>query len=486
MRVGVASRTRLPHWLTRSVARRIALLASSIATAVATVVGFVVVGVFLGDEPDAVRRQVIFVAIAGGACTVAAVALGTWFIVERKLARRLRELTESVRAAEKGKFLRRAHDASDDELGVLSRAFEHMIGQITDLSVAVIDGDRELAMTRRELKLKEALELLFELTQSLSSDPEGETEAIVRAIPARVAPSLGVGEMAILIADERGQRLTVRATHGFPEDQDPTGMTFDVREGVVGRVAETLATLYIPDTSRDERYLHYKGKRRADGSFVCVPMLSKGKLLGVFNALRPGADGFAAADVRLLESLAGAAALAIAHAQMTARLRDLATTDELTGVPNRRQLMERLAREVDRSQRGGKPLAALMLDIDLFKHINDELGHQRGDEVLRAVAQELARSVRRMDAVARYGGEEFVVLLPETAAEPAFAVAEKLRLAIEALSFPDLSVTVSIGVAVLPDHAPDADSLLGAADRALLTAKRTGRNRVVLGTVLPN
>ncbi len=461
-----------------------AVSATAIASAVSTVLGLVVVGIILRNESPEVRRHLTLVAIAGGACAVVSVAFGTWVVVERVLARRLRELTAAMRAAEQGRYVARERDPREDELGVLSRAFDHMLGQITDLSVAMIDTDRELAMTRRELKLKEALELLFELTQSLSSDVEGNAEVIVRAIPGRIAPTLGVDEMAILLADDAGQTLTVHATHGFPEGEDPNGLAFDVHEGVVGVAAATRATVYIADTSKDGRYLHYKGRHAVDGSVVCVPMIVKGKLLGVFNAQRGRVDGFSNADVRLLESLASATGLAIAHARMTTRLRDLATTDELTGVPNRRQLMERLAREVDRALRGDRPLAALMLDLDHFKAVNDGLGHQRGDEVLRAIAQEVAHGVRRMDAVGRYGGEEFVVLLPDTPVEEGLQILARLQRSLTGGLFmheqKQVFVTFSAGVtAYRPGER--IEEALERADQGLYEAKRTGKNRTCLG-----
>src|SRR5262249_7589818 len=125
----------------------------------------------------------------------------------------------------------------------------------------------------------------------------------------------------------------------------------------------------------------------------------------------------------------------------------------------------------------GRPLAALMIDLDHFKRVNDELGHPRGDEVLRAVARALAAGLPAKATLARYGGEEFCALLPETARAEAVAAAETLRAPVAGLDV-GRPLTISIGVAVFPDDAGDDGALIGAADRALLAAKRAGRDRV--------
>jgi diguanylate cyclase (GGDEF)-like protein len=155
-----------------------------------------------------------------------------------------------------------------------------------------------------------------------------------------------------------------------------------------------------------------------------------------------------------------------------------ASTDPLTGLPNRRALEEALRRMLAQAERAGGSLAALALDLDHFKAINDGHGHDQGDAVLAAVGAALGASVRASDLVARYGGEEFIVLAPDADADGAVAIAEKLRRAIAALELRSGRVTASIGVAVFPGHALDAESLLRAADRALYLAKERGRDRV--------
>ena len=161
--------------------------------------------------------------------------------------------------------------------------------------------------------------------------------------------------------------------------------------------------------------------------------------------------------------------------------RELATRDALTGLLNRRAMVELLAREHPRIERGQGPLAVALLDIDLFKRINDELGHGAGDEVLCRFASAIKDHLRAADALARWGGEEFLLLMPGTRAEDARVVLDRLRAAIAAGGFdaiaPQLKVSFSAGVAeVLEGEAQDA--AIDRADRALYRAKQAGRNRV--------
>lgn len=167
-------------------------------------------------------------------------------------------------------------------------------------------------------------------------------------------------------------------------------------------------------------------------------------------------------------------------------LRNLSEVDALTGLVNRRGLDAAVDREARSSRRSNLPLSALMVDVDDFKRFNDRYGHPAGDACLRALADVLRTTGRRpRDLAARYGGEEFTVLLPETDGDGAMRVAHAVCRSVEALAIPhDTSrvadhVTVSVGVATLPDDCEDGRRLIDAADRALYAAKQAGRNRAV-------
>jgi len=165
------------------------------------------------------------------------------------------------------------------------------------------------------------------------------------------------------------------------------------------------------------------------------------------------------------------------------------TTDSLMGIYNRRFLERRIHEEFFRSKRYGFPLSVLMLDIDHFKQVNDRYGHQVGDLVLKRLAELIVTTVRESDVVARYGGEEVLLILPHTMGDNGLMLAERLRFAVEDTALVkadeigrniDLRVTVSIGVATLRAEVTSSQQLLGWADKALYSAKRSGRNRVVV------
>lgn len=168
------------------------------------------------------------------------------------------------------------------------------------------------------------------------------------------------------------------------------------------------------------------------------------------------------------------------------QLERMAVTDPLTGLPNRRVLMDVLRREVERNLRHRHGLSVLILDVDHFKDVNDRYGHAAGDSVLQQVAALSARTVRGSDTLARYGGEEFVVVAPETDEAQARQLAERIRHALESSAFAvdqqKLSVTASIGVATMREDDKDPGPILGRADAALYAAKAAGRNRVAADT----
>lgn len=186
--------------------------------------------------------------------------------------------------------------------------------------------------------------------------------------------------------------------------------------------------------------------------------------------------------LELLDRYADHAAILMRNAELLDQVRALATTDGLTGLPNRRQLDASLDRACAQVTRGHGTVGVLMLDVDRFKVLNDTHGHQVGDEVLQHVAKVLDAEVRAGDLVGRYGGEEFTVVMPGAHDVEVQAAAERLRSAIEVATGP-VPVTVSVGAAWAPAHGATRERLIGAADRALYEAKAAGRNRVALAPI---
>ncbi|GAA4424926.1 GGDEF domain-containing protein [Acidovorax lacteus] len=233
----------------------------------------------------------------------------------------------------------------------------------------------------------------------------------------------------------------------------------------------------------------------------CVLMLGAALVLAVFllrlGALALGHTALAkpfephpVQSAAFLLGLTGLVVLTVGYVLMSKERVDAdhvqeALIDALTGVPNRKALLEQLHRTLAQAAREQRPVAVLMLDIDRFKRVNDTWGHVAGDAVLAAVAQCLKGGLRAQDFLGRYGGEEFLVVLPGTGEVGAATLAEHLRTRVERLVVPwepeDIRVTISIGVHVMPLATPsEMQALIDAADHAMYTAKRTGRNRVVV------
>jgi diguanylate cyclase (GGDEF)-like protein len=214
---------------------------------------------------------------------------------------------------------------------------------------------------------------------------------------------------------------------------------------------------------------------------IAVPLLVESKVRGVLALTRLGTNSFTPAEQRLLEIVAAHVALTLDRARLYNVLRAEAVTDPLTGLYNRRALMERLSSEQARAERGGGELGAIVLDVDGFKRVNDIHGHEAGDVALQEIAQIVRATVRTADTVARWGGEEFAIVLPDATFEAARGVAERLR---EATAQQPLSaaaggerLTVSIGLAIF--QSPEGElSILSRADQAMYHAKSAGGNRV--------
>jgi diguanylate cyclase (GGDEF)-like protein len=233
-------------------------------------------------------------------------------------------------------------------------------------------------------------------------------------------------------------------------------------------------------------------KRKEQGRrIVAVPLVCGDRMLGVMEATREGEQprSFKPSEVTLLEALSLPIASALANAVRIAEAERLSQTDDLTKLHNARYLRQFLLNEIRRARRYGSSVAALFLDLDDFKRINDVHGHLVGSHVLMEMAAVILSSVRDTDAVARYGGDEFVIVLPDTGTELAGTVAERIREKIEHFEFTGgrrlkLRLTASFGVAAFPLHASSPQQLVACADTAMYEAKAAQKNCVRFAATL--
>jgi diguanylate cyclase (GGDEF)-like protein len=219
-------------------------------------------------------------------------------------------------------------------------------------------------------------------------------------------------------------------------------------------------------------------------SGLIAPLIVGARIVGTISCWAREKSAFNESDERIFEMMASQVATAIVAADTTEKSERRAHQDALTSLPNRRQLDEDVEGRLVDLVRGNRQAVIAMVDIDHFKRFNDEYGHRVGDVTLQAVASVLQSSARDNDLIYRYGGEEFVVVFEDTSPTEAFSLANRLRLAVERAPLsgeqmnPVGPVTVSIGLALLPDHGTDLKELIGKADRAMYLAKERGRNRV--------
>jgi diguanylate cyclase (GGDEF)-like protein len=258
--------------------------------------------------------------------------------------------------------------------------------------------------------------------------------------------------------------------------------TISFSEGITGWATRHREAVLCNQAHLDPRVRTVPGTPMEPEALICVPLVARGQMKGALNIYREG-DGvaFSETEFEIAKRFGDAAALALDNAEIRARLEHQARTDSLTGLFNHSVFYERLLHSLQESSRTHAPLAVLMLDIDDFKHVNDVHGHAVGDELLRFLAEALRAIVRPEDVICRLGGEEFAVLMDGCGGEDAVRVAERVQSRLAAVDFPGIGrMTVSVGLALGPEHAMNPRELAACAEAAMMTAKAQGKNQVVL------
>ncbi len=292
---------------------------------------------------------------------------------------------------------------------------------------------------------------------------------------------LGIEVAAVYLVEDQDLRL-VGAQGAL---KDAFRKTVPVGNGVAGSAAQERELLLVQAGGNGTESESFFIDNEALRTVGAVPLLVQDNLLGVLAFGQKQPRDFTERETARIRSIGHMSSLALQNAVFHQELELLSITDRLTELYNHGYFQQRLEEELSLARRHGNDLSLLLFDIDYFKNFNDRFGHPKGDLVLKSVSRLVKDVARLEDVVARYGGEEFVIVAPNTGKEEAAALAERVRLAIENEPFegdekePEVTKTVSIGVATFPENAATQAELIETADQALYRAKDSGRNRVV-------
>jgi diguanylate cyclase (GGDEF)-like protein len=327
-----------------------------------------------------------------------------------------------------------------------------------------VESYRRLADVFHELLAEESLDALLErIADALEDLVPHDTLTIYEADEARglLTP--------VLARDEYAEEIMSSVSH--------------FGRGITGWAVANREPVHAPNAHLDPRVEVVPGTPADDAeALVTIPLIARGAVKGALNMYRLGADArFTDDEFELARRFADAAALALDNAHVRARLQHQAQTDSLTGLYNHRYFHERLREELKRAGATGSTVGVVMFDIDDFKKVNDVYGHGTGDELLRGLADSLAAAVRTEDVVCRVGGEEFGVILTDCRPADALGLARRLAAALSATEVPIVgSSTVSVGLALGPEHAMNPRELVACAEAAMMAAKAGGKDQVVL------
>jgi diguanylate cyclase (GGDEF)-like protein len=402
------------------------------------------------------RMSTLSIALAFGLISLTGVLL-----LVRRVAVRVRGYAAFAGQVADGQLSARLRASGGDELSGLADSLNAMV---EELAAAALQRKAALADDRAYRAAQDAFSHAMQVAET-----EHEAHGVLKLHIERWVPE---SDVVVLNRHSVTDRLeaTTPLADATPlaaalEDAEP-------RSCLAVRLARTHDSAAEPPP-----LLECEVCGRTSAESTCVPLTVSGEVIG--SVLLEHTRMLHADEHRRIQDTVSQAGPTLANLRNLALAEARAATDSLTGLPNRRAVQETLKRMIAQTGRTLAPMSVLLLDLDHFKQINDTYGHDRGDAVLSAVGEVLASALRTSDFVGRNGGEEFVALLPDTGIEGAMEAAEKLRAAIARLTLPgiDRPVTASVGAAVYPHTAADAESLLRLADRALYAAKAGGRNR---------
>ena len=274
--------------------------------------------------------------------------------------------------------------------------------------------------------------------------------------------------------DEEGEWLVLQASRGYSLRE---GSSFSMRvgeRGITSRAVRTGQLVYVPDVRRDPDYVLGVEQGRSE---IAIPLVVGGAVIGVLDIESTKVDAFGEDDLDTVRLFSTQVAMALDRARAFEEIRRQAMTDGLTGLLNQRYFQEKVARELSRSQRTGRPFVLCLMDIDDFKLINDRHGHVRGNQAIARLGDVLKERIRSIDAAARFGGDEFAMILSETNAVSALTTVHDVQAALRSAGPGVDPIRVSVGIAEWHAAHASVRDIVAAADAALYKAKREGKDR---------
>jgi len=392
------------------------------------------------------------------------------FLLSFIITGNLHKMLSVFKQISKGDFSVRSSIESRDEIGQLAKGFNLMASSLEN--------------TKDELDQR-LLEIYALYNVSKTLNASFDIEQLLIQLIEDISKDMDIDRMMILLPDKHFTKLTVASHTGFT-DEEMHDINPNIHEGIYSLVASAGICRLIEDIDTDVTITEQDIFSPDIGSLIAVPFLRRGKVMGLICAFRDKPNNFQFSDLKLFNSVAEHLAIAMENSLLFEETKKMAITDGLTGLYNKRFLLELLDSEIARAARCEHDLSLIMMDIDNFKHYNDTNGHPAGDVLLKELALLFNGSIRKMDVPCRYGGEEFVVILPETKKSDAKIVAEKLvkKIAEHPFEYAEAQplgcISVSMGLATYPQDAGDDESLMCVADTALYAAKTSGKNKVVL------
>ncbi len=312
---------------------------------------------------------------------------------------------------------------------------------------------------------------------------------MLESVLERVLVLMEIEAGGIFLVNAQTDELVLNTHQGFSESFIRDVKRMKVGKGFAGRVALTGKPLIVGNMTADARFDPIVLKREGFQSLSAIPIMSREKILGVLSVCSYGSRNFLERELQLLGTIANQIGVAVENSQLYERTVEIAFTDSMTGLYNRRYLMEQIEREFARASRSKSAFSVIMIDLDGLKTVNDRFGHHGGDAILKELGRIIKADTRTSDVAGRLGGDEFMLLASETDSSEACDIGERIRSQVEQyhteIDGEELGASISVGVASYPSHASDVKELLQRADEAMYNAKRSGKNQVCLATPLP-